>query len=210
MINAPVGSDLYVSAGNGHSGTYAAAFGAVGPTTTRLHSRHFLRSRGNNITIDFWLAHPYTDSENDFSVAWNGNTVMSLLDTGHFDYTEYSFSVVGTGSDTLQFSGREVPGWFYLDDVSMTQAAAHGQRPNPPPSCSSASVPSPSSPTLGDGVQGHRKVFVPIENKRAVHCGRLFRWSHPCPIARPALAAMETPCQVSANLATVTAITSKI
>lgn len=132
VINAPVGSDLYVSAGNGHSGTYAAAFGAVGPYDDTIAQSSLPTIPGEQYTIDFWLAHPYTDSENDFLVAWNGNTVMSLLDTGHFDYTEYSFSVVGTGSDTLQFSGREVPGWFYLDDVSMS--ASGGPRSTPEPS----------------------------------------------------------------------------
>jgi hypothetical protein len=41
-----------------------------------------------------------------------------------FHYVEYTFTVTGTGLDTLTFHEADVPSWLALDDVSLNPAAA--------------------------------------------------------------------------------------
>jgi hypothetical protein len=79
---------------------------------------------GGTYVLDFWLAHSSTNNENDFSATWNGLTVLSLVNTNTFGYTEYSYTETATGTSTiLAFAGREVPSWYELDNVSVTATA---------------------------------------------------------------------------------------
>jgi hypothetical protein len=36
------------------------------------------------------------------------------------NYTEFSYTVTGTGSDTITFNGRDDPAWMALDNISVT------------------------------------------------------------------------------------------
>ena len=66
------------------------------------------------------------------------------MNAAEFNYTVYSFTLTATGASTvLQFSGRENPAWYLLDNVSVTGARR--------------SYPEPSSLTLlGIGALGSR------------------------------------------------------
>jgi hypothetical protein len=50
-------------------------------------------------------------------------------------WTEYSYSVTGTGSDTVTFTAYNNPDWFYLDDVEVV---ASGPTASPVPEPGSA------------------------------------------------------------------------
>ncbi len=55
---------------------------------------------------------------NDFSVTWDGTTVFGVTDasaTGGWEV--FTFDVIGTGSDTLEFFSRNDPGYNLLDGV---------------------------------------------------------------------------------------------
>lgn len=114
----PVDSQFFVS-GNPYSGTFAAWFGAVGIVDETI-TQTFATDPGRHYQIDFWLAHGATNTENDFNVYWNGSPIFNILDAGSFGYTHYTFVETALGpTSTLQFAGREVLDYFFLDDVTV-------------------------------------------------------------------------------------------
>ena len=97
---------------------------------------------GAQYTVSFWFA-SVGDNPSDFSASWDGTVLLSLTNpnTGA-NWTQFTFQVTGTGSDTLQFAFRDDPAYLALDNVSVTENS--GQ-----------SVPEPSSfLLLGTGVLG--------------------------------------------------------
>ena len=75
---------------------------------------------GQHYTFSFWFA-SVGDSPSDFSAYWNSTQLLSLTDpnTGA-NWTQFSFDVVGTGSDTIQFAFRDDPAYIALDNVSIS------------------------------------------------------------------------------------------
>jgi hypothetical protein len=64
-------------------------------------------------------------------VFWNGVSVLDLGPGGTLGpiatYTQYTVSsLLGTGSDTLAFLGRQDPGWDGLDDVDVEDTGVSG------------------------------------------------------------------------------------
>ncbi len=93
-------------------------------------SQTFSDTAGAQYTFSFWFA-SVGDSPSDFSASWDATTLLSLTDpnTG-VNYTEFSFVVTGTGSDTITFSGRDDPAWMALDNISVTPNTT-GTTPEP-------------------------------------------------------------------------------
>ena len=121
-------------------GTWYAVLGPVGSDGTL--SQTLATTPGSVYTVSFWLA-GVGDDPSDFSAFWNGTQLISLTDpnTGS-NWMQYSFTVTGTGSDTLSFSFRDDPAWIAFDNVSVTEV-------------SGTSVPEPGSLLLlGTGVLG--------------------------------------------------------
>ncbi len=107
-----------------HSGSNAAFFAAVGTTDDTI-TQTIATSTGGSYTFSFWLAHPFGAPSNDFHAFWNGSSVLDLLNASAFGYTQYSFTEVATGpSTTIAFAGREVPDFYYLDDVSVNSTSS--------------------------------------------------------------------------------------
>jgi hypothetical protein len=108
-------------------GTWYAVLGPVGSDGTL--SQTFSDTVGAHYTFSFWLA-GVGDAPSDFSAYWDGGSpLLSLSDpnTGAV-WTEFSFGVTGTGSDTILFSFRDDPGWIAFDNVSVMQG---GTTPEP-------------------------------------------------------------------------------
>lgn len=121
-------------------GTWYAILGPVGSDGTL--SQTLSTVNGAQYTVSFWLG-SVGDNPSDFSVSWDGTQLLSLTNpnTGA-NWTQFTFQVTGTGSDTLQFAFRDDPAWMALDNISVTENT--GQ-----------SVPEPSSfLLLGTGVIG--------------------------------------------------------
>ncbi len=128
------------SGGQGGS-TYYAYLGPVGTPGTL--SQTFSDVAGAQYTFSFWFA-SVGDSPSTFSALWDGTPILSLTnpDTGA-NWTQYTFTETGTGTDTIQFSFRDDPGYMALDNVSVTEQT------------SGTSVPEPSSLLLlGTGALG--------------------------------------------------------
>jgi PEP-CTERM motif-containing protein len=92
-------------------------------------SQSFSDTAGAHYTFSFWFA-SVGDVPSDFSASWDSTTLLSLSNpnTG-VNYTEYSFAVTGTGSDTITFTGRDDPAWMALDNISVTPST--GTTPEP-------------------------------------------------------------------------------
>jgi hypothetical protein len=103
-----------------NSGAYFAALGDVSGTGSLAQS--ITDTTGQLYTLTYFLASK-GDDETMFSAAWDGVTLAGsvLVDPNSAStYVEYSFTVLGTGSDTLTLHETDVPSYMALDDVSLT------------------------------------------------------------------------------------------
>ena len=106
-----------------HSGELGAVLAPTAPDFGYLSQ--IITDVAGSVTLDFWLSNPYGGNPNNFSVQWDGVTVFGpLVNAGQFGYThEGPMVLTATGSDTLQFSYRQDPEYWALDDVSVVQNA---------------------------------------------------------------------------------------
>ena len=73
---------------------------------------------GESYTFSFWLETiPGTPS--DFSALFDATVLLSESNPSYPAYTQFSYTVVGTGSDTISFNGLDKPSDIGLDDVSF-------------------------------------------------------------------------------------------
>jgi hypothetical protein len=102
-------------------GNYYAVLGPVGSDGTL--SQTLTDHAGAQYTVSFWFA-SVGDNPSDFSASWDGTPLLSLTNpaTGS-TWSQYTYSVTGTGSDTLTFAFRDDPAFMALDNVSVTQNA---------------------------------------------------------------------------------------
>ncbi len=123
---AASGSEFNVGSQNPFDGFEAADFGASGTDYDSI-SQTLGTTSGSTYTLSFWLANANygNDGTSDFQVWWDGSLVADIAGTGtsSFGYTEFTFAESGAGSDTLSFDGYNDPGWFNLDDVSVSTNA---------------------------------------------------------------------------------------
>lgn len=111
-----------------NSGGYYAVFGPVGSDGTL--SQTLSTTAGTDYTFAFYLA-AEGDDPSDFSAYWDGGeALVSLTDpnTGAA-YSLFSFTVTGTGSDTIQFNFRDDPAYLALDDISVSPEASDVPEP---------------------------------------------------------------------------------
>ena len=104
-----------------NSGTYAAQIAGFSYQPDIL-SQTVTDTASQSYLLSFWR---WQDPgvTTSLVVTWNGNTVFSELYTDTYPgspYTQFTASVVGTGSDVLLFTSAQDPAFTYLDDVSLT------------------------------------------------------------------------------------------
>jgi hypothetical protein len=123
-----VSGPFYVYAGGQDGDGFYAVLGPVGSDGTL--SQTFATTAGAHYTFSFWLA-SVGDDPSDFSASWDGVPVLSLSDpnTGA-NWSQFTFTETGTGSDTIQFAFRDDPAYIGLDNVSVTQSGG-GTTPEP-------------------------------------------------------------------------------
>ncbi|MGB7556024.1 MAG: PEP-CTERM sorting domain-containing protein [Candidatus Korobacteraceae bacterium] len=117
---------FYVYSG-AQDGNWYSVWGNIGGDGSI--SQTITDSPGAHYTFSFWFA-SVGDNPSDFSAMWDATTVFSQTNpnTG-VNWTEFSFAVTGTGSDTITFNGRDDPSWMALDNISVTQQT--GTTPEP-------------------------------------------------------------------------------
>jgi len=105
-----------------NSGTYYAFFGSDVPSNPSIISQTMTTSPGLGYTLNFWVANGVTaPGQSDFQALWDGGLLADVSGASAFGYTDYTFDVTGTGSDTLTFEGYQQLGYYDLDDVSVDQ-----------------------------------------------------------------------------------------
>jgi hypothetical protein len=109
-------------------GTFYTIMGDVGSDGTL--SQTFSDTAGQHYTFSFWFA-SVGDNPSDFSASWDGISVLSLTNpnTGA-NWSEFSFDVVGTGSDTISFAERDDPAYMALDNVSVSPVVTTTPEPS--------------------------------------------------------------------------------
>ena len=138
-----------------YSGQYDAQLGSSGSDGTL--SQNIQTTAGQQYVVDFWLLNG-GGIPNDFSVKWNGQSVLSLGDAAVEGYTEYTIDVIGAaGTSSLEFDSRQDPSVWRLDNVSVTAIAGNG------PVVSSIV----ESPTSGD-LNGGKTVTFTLNVSEAV------------------------------------------
>jgi hypothetical protein len=124
-----VSGPFYVYPGSQDGDGFYAVLGPVGSDGTL--SQTFSDTVGAHYTFSFWFA-SVGDDPSDFTASWNSTNVLGPLsdpNTG-VNYTEFSFTEVGTGSDTITFSFRDDPAYMALDNVSVSQSSSTTPEPS--------------------------------------------------------------------------------
>jgi hypothetical protein len=113
-----VETGAYYDYSGAEDGIYYAALGPVSSDGTL--SQTFATTAGAHYTFSFWFA-SVGDNPSDFSAYWDGTQLLSLTNpnTGA-NWSEYSFAVTGTGSDTIYLNFRDDPEYMALDNVSVS------------------------------------------------------------------------------------------
>ncbi len=118
FVDTQVVSGVNYAYSGAQDGNFYVTMGPVSSDGTL--SQTLATTPGAQYTITFWFA-SVGDSPSDFSAYWNNTPLLSFSNpnTGA-NWTQYTFVVTATGSDTLLFSFRDDPGYMALDDVSVS------------------------------------------------------------------------------------------
>ena len=114
-----------------HSGTYFAALGDTsGSYPYGTLSQTITDVSGQTYTLSYWLESDGA-TPNYFDANWDGTLIAgsALTDTPDqlsTGYVNYTFTVTGTGSDTLLFHEQNVPAYWAFDDISLAPTTATG------------------------------------------------------------------------------------
>jgi hypothetical protein len=114
-----------------NSGTYSAFFGPVG--SEGFLTQDLATSTSSTYSLSFFLANEggcnqSGNSDCEFNVSWDGSTIYDNLFPAGSAYTMFTFTglTASTGSTALQFSFRQDPAFFHLDDVVVQSAPEPG------------------------------------------------------------------------------------
>lgn len=114
--------------GCAESGGFGAFLGGVG--TPGGIEQALATTSGQAYTVTFSLLNN-GGTPSSFLASFGGTTLLSMSDPPAFGYTSYSFDAIAPSSSTLlQFSGRNDPAYFYLDNVSVQSVRAAVPEPS--------------------------------------------------------------------------------
>ncbi len=124
-----VESGAFYEYSGAQDGNFYATLGPVGSDGTL--SQTFSDTAGAHYTFSFWFA-SVGDNPSDFSASWDGTQLLSLTNpnTGS-SWTQYTYNVTGTGTDTVSFAFRDDPGYMALDNISVSASGGGGTTPEP-------------------------------------------------------------------------------
>lgn len=111
-------------AGNPNSGFVSYAFGATGTPDTI--GQTLTTVIGTSYTVTFYFAGDPTAPHDQLVASWDGGAIVTITDDrGPITaYTQYTATVIGTGSDTLRFAGVDTGAdHVFLDDISVVANA---------------------------------------------------------------------------------------
>jgi hypothetical protein len=98
-------------------GSYGFYFGQVG--SDGILSQTFSDTAGDTLQVTGWLA-GNGSGYSIFNAGIDGTTGFSVSPVPNQNYTEFSFTVTATGSDTFSISFRNDPSYDEVDNLSVT------------------------------------------------------------------------------------------
>jgi hypothetical protein len=105
------------------SGYYGAQFGPTG--LPGFISQNLATIPGQTYLIGFMLSSKYPLTNSEFSVSWNGVTLMDTTNLFLTGQVPYQFTVTAPGTNTtLQFGFRNDPDYFGFDDAFVSPIPA--------------------------------------------------------------------------------------
>jgi hypothetical protein len=113
-----------------HSGTHAAEVAGFSSNPDTL-SQTVTTSAGQIYNLSFGRDVAGGGPTELLQVYWDGVLKFSELNPGAQPYQQFSFNVVGTGSDTVLFKVANDPSFTYLDDVSLNAVTTTTVAPEP-------------------------------------------------------------------------------
>jgi hypothetical protein len=122
------GTNFLGSICSSQSGTYAAALGPFG--SPGLLTQSFATTPGAEYDLLFYVR---VDSlgqatDNSFSISWDGTSIYAVTNAPDSGYLPFAFTglTASTANTTLQFSLRNNPGGFFLDEIWVTAVPEPG------------------------------------------------------------------------------------
>ncbi len=100
-----------------NSGLYAAQIAGYSNNPDDL-SQTVATASGQNYTLSFWREVGGGGPVTSLQVYWDATLLYSELNNGSQPYTQFSFNVAGTGSDTLLFVDANDPNFTYSSTMS--------------------------------------------------------------------------------------------
>jgi hypothetical protein len=102
-------------------------------------SQSFTDTPGQKYTFDFYVDNTSPNAaEEQFQAFWGPSASPTsgtpvFVDTGSLPaaFTLESFTVTGTGSDTITFTSYNTPSFYYLADVSLVSTGVTSTMPEP-------------------------------------------------------------------------------
>ncbi len=79
---------------------------------------------GQQYSLTLYWAENGASDGNQLDILWDNAVVGNLYGTSPSGWAPYSYTVTGTGSDTLTIEGYNQDGWQYFTDVSLTAPSA--------------------------------------------------------------------------------------
>jgi hypothetical protein len=116
--NSGSSSKPFFTTVNPHSGNYQAIFGQ--PYSEAFLSQIIPTIPGQLYNLSLWMNSPDGLKTNEFSVAWNDNTIYDRVNLPKSGWTQLTFVVAATANiSTLEIGGRDDPTLMALDDVNL-------------------------------------------------------------------------------------------
>jgi len=100
-----------------HSGLFGAELGSIG--SLGYISQSLATTAGELYQISFWL-NGDGQTPNEFSVSWNGGTLLDRQNLGNSPWISYQLDAAATTTNTvLTFGFRNDSSYFALDDIAV-------------------------------------------------------------------------------------------
>lgn len=115
-----------VTSANPNSGNDGLLIGNGDAEPTPTLSQTFSDTLGVTYNGSLYISYGgagQNDSAASFQTLINGTTKVSLGDSASLTYTKFTFSFVGTGSDTITLQGNTNPSEWEVDDIAITAAS---------------------------------------------------------------------------------------
>jgi hypothetical protein len=122
---AASGSNFGVSTAFAHAGSvYGAFFGASTAGAYDTISQILDTTVGDVYRLSFWVEN-LGGVPNGFEVFWDSDSIVNSVNSTSFAWTHFDFTLTAVRADTrLLFGAYQVPTFFGLDDVSVTDLSA--------------------------------------------------------------------------------------